>query len=176
MLAIVASNQDQIVGIGLASGPLKHQGFGEGSAGMTGTQKSSVSVDSATWPPCNLDRTRAADLVVEKIEPHVVANGEVIERKALAHVAPVEEDFPIVRQPDEPVALADEQRHDSARFRCALPFRRPAPGDLASRRRLSDGASSARAHATSGAPADDATGHRRNRRRCAPLLDGPRSR
>jgi hypothetical protein len=94
--------------------------------------------DSTSGPPFNLQRARSADVVFEQLKSDGVANGEVIERGAFAHVAAVKEDVPIVRQPNVPMALAGEQRHNSAGPRDAPPFRRPAARDRVSRHRLSD--------------------------------------
>jgi hypothetical protein len=87
-------------------------------------RETSVQADSATPSP-RLDSQPpgTAHVVLEQFERHGVANGKIIERRALAHVAAVEKDFTIVRQPDEPMALADEQRDNSSRAWRAAAFR-----------------------------------------------------
>jgi len=139
-------------------------------------QEMSVYAFSATGPsPLDAQRAWTADVIVEQLEGECVADREFVERGAVAHVAPMEEHVATGRQPDEPVALADEERHDAARARHATAFRRRRRRHLASRRRLSDGAARVLAHVlTSAVPtADDVTGHHRNRRR-ARLWDGLR--
>src|SRR5215467_13561910 len=81
--------------------------------------------DSGTGPP-SLDSQPpwTAHLVLEQFERHVVANGKIIERRALAHVAAVKKHFAIVGQPNEPMALADEERDNSPRAWGAAAFRR----------------------------------------------------
>src|SRR4029453_3169762 len=55
-------------------------------------------------------------------------------------------DFTIVRRPYEPMALADEQRDNSARARGTAAFRRSYACGVASRCRLSDGTSRVHGH------------------------------
>jgi hypothetical protein len=47
-------------------------------------------------------------VVLEQLECDAVADREFTERRALAHVAPVEKDLATARQPDEGVASADQ--------------------------------------------------------------------
>ena len=83
---------------------------------MAEAQKSETSVYalSAASPPFDTQRAWAADLVLEQLECHRVANRKGIERRAFVDVAAVEKHLAAVRQPDEPVALADEQRDDAS--------------------------------------------------------------
>jgi hypothetical protein len=140
-------------------------------------QEPSVYVDSTTRSP-SVDSlcARTADVIFEQFEGHRVTHLEIIERRALEHVAAMEKDFSIVRQPDEPVALADEQRDNSAGAGRAAAFCWSTGRGLASRCRLSDGTSILSGHVTtSAAPsADDESGRRRRTRRCVRLSDGPR--
>jgi len=161
-----------------ASGPHKRRGFGEGSARMaegSEKQETSVYVDSTTGsPPFDSQRPGTAHLVLEQFEGHGVSDRKIIERGALAHVAAMEKDFAIVRQADEPVALADEQADNPPRARRPTVLVRSGGPGLASRRHLSDGASRVLAHvATSAVPNVDAENRRRRTRRYW-FSDGPR--
>ena len=115
---------------------------------------------SVLVPALHCQRSRTAHRVVEELESHGIPNRKFVERRALVHVASMEEHITMVRQPDEAVAVSDEQRDDSPRPRRAATFGRSSAE--ASRRRLASGASSMLAHvATSVVPTgDDATVHR----------------
>jgi hypothetical protein len=104
----------------------------------------------------------AADVVFEQLEVDAIAHRQCIKERALLHVTPVEEDLASVRQPDEPVALADEQRDDSTRAGRPAADLGSSGAVLANRRRLSDSALRVTTHlVTSGVPTvDDASGRR----------------
>jgi hypothetical protein len=79
-----------------------------------------------------------------------------------------------VRQPNEPMTLADKQRHNSAGTRRSVAFRWSHRG-LATSARLPDDTSRVRGHAiTSAVPSVDATRSRRRTRRCDQPSDGLR--
>ncbi len=63
--------------------------------------------------PFDTERARAADVVFEELERHPIADSKCIEGRALLQIAAVEEHLAPVCQPDEAVALPDEQRFDS---------------------------------------------------------------
>ena len=131
-------------------------------------QEQSVYALSATGPSrFDLQGTRTADAVLEQLECHRVSNGEFIEGRAVTHVASVKKNIATVRQADEPVALADEQRDDSTGSGRAAAFRGTLRRVLASRRRSSDSAPRVLAHVvTSGVPTvADANRHRNRRHR-----------
>ena len=118
-----------------------------------------------------------AHRILEQFERHVVADGKIIERRALAHVAAVEKHFATVGRPNEPMALADEERDNSSRAWGAAAFRRWNGRGLASGCFLPDRCSMVPGHAATSAALsarDDERCHRRRRtRRCARPSDGP---
>lgn len=138
-------------------------------------QVTKVYVDSAMrLQRSDLYGSRAADLVLQQLEGDAVAEHKFIERGALPHIAAMKKDVATVREPDETVALPDEQRDDSPDARCAATVRRPAGWNVASRRRLSDSAWGVLAHfLTSAVPTvGDATGRRRRNHRRGQSSDG----
>ena len=87
----------------------------------------------------HFERAWTADGVVAQLEPNHIPNGKIVERRTVAHVAAMKKHITMVREPDEPVALSDEQRDDSARARRAAALGPPWSG-AASRRRSSNDA------------------------------------
>jgi hypothetical protein len=62
--------------------------------------------------PSQLQRASTADAILEQFEHDRIADAQVTERRALAEVASMEVDFASVGEPDESVALTDEQFDD----------------------------------------------------------------
>src|SRR5438477_6543093 len=76
----------------------------------------------AERPPSDAERTRAADGVLEQLEGDGIAHDQLVERRAVAHVAAVKVDLAIVQHADEAVPLPDEELHDPADRRDAAPL------------------------------------------------------
>jgi hypothetical protein len=87
-------------------------------------------------PRLYFERAWAADGVVEQLESNRIADGKIVERRAAAHVAPMEKHLTAGGEPDEPVARSDAQRDDSADARRAAPLR-PVQSDAATSRHRS---------------------------------------
>ena len=132
---------------------------------------------SATGP-AELHEQRAwtADVILEQLERDALSDGERIEGEAVTDVAAVEEHRAAIRQPDEAVALADQQRDDSTRARRAAALVGSTRRVLASRRCRRDSASSVLAHvATSAVPTAGAeNGRRRTHHHRVPASGGLR--
>ena len=106
--------------------------------------------------------SRAAHPVVEQLERDVVADCKSVERDAVTQIAAMEKNLATIREPDETVALADEQHDDSTNARCAASVRRPAGSHVTSGRRLLNGASRVVTHGlTSAVPTGDDSTPRR---------------
>lgn len=66
-------------------------------------------------PPLYMQRAGTAHGVVQQLECDGVADGQIIERRILLHVAAMKEDLATACEADEPVALPDEQLDDPPR-------------------------------------------------------------
>jgi hypothetical protein len=62
---------------------------------------------------------RAADGVLEQLELHQIADLEVVERRPFLQIAAMEVHLSALRQPDEPVALTDQNSDNPPGFRLA---------------------------------------------------------
>jgi len=69
-----------------------------------------------------LQRTSTADSVLEQFEYDRIADAQFTERRALAQVGSMEVDFASVGEPDESVALTDEEFDDSSDRAYAVRF------------------------------------------------------
>jgi hypothetical protein len=113
----------------------------------------------------HFERARPADGIVEELELNRIANGKIIERSTVAHVAAMKKHLAMVREPDEAVALSHQQRDDSARARHAATLGPPWSDAAGSRRRSSNDASLLAHVTTSAVPTvGDAMDRRRSRR------------
>jgi hypothetical protein len=89
----------------------------------------------------NAQRAWTTNGIVEQFERKDFSDCQVTKPCALAQVAPVEEDAAAISKSDEAVSLPEHQRDDAARAGRALRCCGPPRLGLASRRRVSDGAS-----------------------------------
>jgi len=74
--------------------------------------------------PLDAQGPRAADGVLEQLECHAIADGQILEFRPLAQVAAMEEDLEIALRPDEAMSLSEHERDDAAGARRAAAFRR----------------------------------------------------
>ena len=116
-------------------------------------------------------RSRPAHAILQQLERHHIANRKPIERHAVSQIAAMEKNVGAVFQPDETVALSDEERRHASDGGRAWALGRPSLGK-ARRRRFSGGVSLLFWHAaTSGALNGGASDRRsrRHRRRRVPV-------